>query len=373
MNPYRKTILTSMGVAALVLTAVALPDLAAAQQGTGAQPPVTKDDVLAACNVDRHTQLFFGIGSPDKIWDLETAIRVRMDAQRTRKDRLSEQVRDYQGLLTRMRPSEKHEQECVRRYVALLRSFDTASLELARARAEQESADRIEQQRQTRTAKQAAYDEAAAEQARRQKEAETIAAQAAEERRQREAAAAAAALERQKEETARAIVEAAEQKKAAETATAIAELKRTQEAAKAEAAEAVLKQQAAERAAWEAKRQAEAAEREERERPAREAAAKAAQEAEAAARREAEKLPACTDTAILETVKKVVAASPMGQIMGLRVFGFEQLRNVDLDTAPPKRFCAATMLTTAGTLRGSYNFRRTEAHDGILVEVILDE
>ena len=302
MNPCRKIMVKTVGVATLVLIGTVLADYANAQQTPGAQSPVTKEDVIAACSVDRRTQLQFGVrqiknGQSDKILDLETAVRARRDAQIYGKDRLNLEVKDFQVVVDRLEKNRLRNprladpyEECARRYLALLQSLDAPSLERARAEAEKESADRIERKRQERLARQAARDEAAAEQARRKREAEVAKAQEDEERRQRAAAErkqaladAAAELERQKAETARAEAEAAERKKVAEAAAAIAELKRKQEMVRMEAAKAEQKQQAAEQAAREAQRQAEDAARKERE-----ATAKVAQEAQATAQREAE-------------------------------------------------------------------------------------
>jgi TPR repeat protein len=81
------------------------------------------------------------------------------------------------------------DEECAQTYIALLKSFDAPSWEIARKEAAQSSAANIEQQRQMREAQQRASDEVAAEQARQQKEAKDAAAQADSERRQRAAAA----------------------------------------------------------------------------------------------------------------------------------------------------------------------------------------
>ena len=110
MNPYRKIMVTSVGVATLVLIGAVLAGRADAQQTPGAQPPVTKEDVIAACSVDRRTQLQFGVrqiknGQSDKILDLETAVRARRDAQIYGKDRLNLEMKNFQVVVDRLEKS----------------------------------------------------------------------------------------------------------------------------------------------------------------------------------------------------------------------------------------------------------------------------
>lgn len=126
------------------------------------------------------------------------------------------------------------------------------------------------------------------------------------------------------------------------------------------------KQEAAQRkAAYDAEK--------ERKRAASEAADAARAAATAAAQREVDTLPACDDATVLRAVKGMLADSPAGKLVGLRVSGFEQVRDTTsgVDVAHPHRYCSANLLTTAGAMRGSYKIRWTEAHDDIWVEARL--
>jgi chemotaxis protein histidine kinase CheA len=321
-----------------------------------------------------------------RIPNLQAAVKAKEAMLKDGYDPIAPEIKTFQGYYNTlaMRP-DLHgvlDQQCFQNYIAYLKAVDAPALELAKKEAAQGSAALIEQQRQMREAQQRAADESAAEQARQRKEVQAAAAQAEEEREQHQAAADAAhrkeaaeadaaTLKRQTEETARAVAEAAEQKRAAATATALAKLKADAEAAKADAAEAVQKQHAEEQLALATQQRAEAAAKEEQERPAREAAAKAAQAAAKAAQEEAEKLPACNDAAVLNTVKTSFADSPPGKVEGFRVSGFEDVRSISLDVTPAKRYCSATMLTTAGAISGTYTIRWTGAHGDIWIEAKL--
>jgi uncharacterized protein YhaN len=300
------------------------------QQGAAAvasQDDATRAAFHAACDPtpiqDIVRPWFAGTGN---VRSLEDAVQARRNALKTGKDRLSQLIQYTQKYIAAMEkegqsradrrvPAEPRYTlavECVRRYLTYLESVDAPSWEIARNAAGQESDARIEQQRRALEAQQRAVDEAAAERERHQKEAEVVAAQIEEKRKQREAAAAVM------------------QRKEVEEATA----------------------------------------KEEWQRPAREAAAKAAQNVADAAQREAEKLPGCADVAILKSVKGIVAASPAGVTQGLRISGLEEILSVHLDTEPAKRFCSATMMTTAGAINGVYTIRWTEAHDNVWIEVL---
>ena len=130
----------------------------------------------------------------------------------------------------------------------------------------------------------------------------------------------------------------------------------------------IAKQQAAQaKAAYEAEQA--------RKRAERDAADAARAAAKAEAQREVDTLPACDDSTILRAVKGIIAGSPAGKMNGLRVSGFEQVRDGSYGIGPditlPKRYCLATFLTTAGALKGTYSIRWTEAHDDIWIEAKL--
>jgi uncharacterized protein len=128
----------------------------------------------------------------------------------------------------------------------------------------------------------------------------------------------------------------------------------------------IANQQAAQaKAAYEAERARKQAERD--------AADAAYREAKAAAQREVDSLPTCDNATVLGAVKGMLADSPAGRLSGLRVSGFEQVRDTTsgVDVAHPHRYCSANLLTTAGAMRGAYSIRWTEAHDDIWVEARL--
>jgi hypothetical protein len=207
--------------------------------------------------------------------------------------------------------------DCFSRYVAFLDSVDVQSLELLKRQMEQASAARIIEQRQAREAAQRLRELATAEAALRQKEAEIIAQEAEEARQQREAASIAA------------------QKKVVEDAAAREERERPLREAQAKAATATAEQ----------------------EHLKQEIASQAAKQAEAEKQEEAEKLPPCASSEVLTALKGAVADSPAGKTVGLRVLGIENPVARSLDLYTPKRFCSATLITSAGTDTGSYTVR----------------
>ena len=270
--------------------------------------------------------MFAGSGRASRIHTLEEAVQKRKESLRIGVDAIDREIRIFQSkagqndeALRRgsappnMTADWNADKECFSRYVAFLQSIAAPSLETMRQEFEQASAAKIELQRQARESTQRAKDEADAEAARQQKEAAIVAAKV------------------EVEATERAVRQAVQQ-------------------------------------------QTEAATQHEELRLAREAAAKAATEANEEAQRQAEKLPTCTDDVVLEMVKDMVAASPAGKVVGLRITDFENPSQTALSGPPPVRHCYTQMLTTDGRNWGPYTIRwEAGGHERFVVEVHLSK